>query len=351
MNQIEEEQIYHLAQVSVRQSSKKRLLMKGVLPAAAVTSTISSSKSTLCAFPKSQEIVETKNQSSSASARRERTLFNDITIFGDDSQAQALEELVENIGVLWTDQRKFAIPPNNQDMTIPLVEDWETRYKLGQARVYPVGEKYREIIDKTFDELHSQGRLRWTDKAAPFSFPCFVVWKRLADGTKKGRVVIDIRALNHIVMPDVYPVPTQADILSALSGCHFISTIDCASFFYQWRVALVLQHRLTVASHRDQETFIVAVMGYRNSPAYVQRIMDTLLRKHRKFARTYIDDIVIFSKTFEEHIHHLQVVFSKLLEHNIHLSPRKWFLAYPSVDLLGQRVDALGLSSSVTDQQ
>lgn len=233
MNEIEEEQVYHLAQIPVGDLSMKRLIMKGVLAAAAFSSTTSSPRSVQREFHEYQRAFETKNLSPAASTRIEKTLFNNVTIYGNDLQAQALEKLVHNFRVLWTDQKKFAIPPNNEEMTIPLVKNWETRYKPGQARVYTVGGKDREVIDKTFDELHNQGRLRWTDRATPFSFPCFVVWKRLTDGTRKGRVVIDTRALNHIVMPDAYPIPTQADILSALSGCPFISTIDCASFFYQ----------------------------------------------------------------------------------------------------------------------
>ncbi|KAI1005666.1 hypothetical protein K3495_g2549 [Podosphaera aphanis] len=74
--------------------------------------------------------------------------------------------------------------------------------------------------------------------------------------------------------------------------------------------------------------------------------MDTILRPDRAYARAYIDDIVIFSRTFEEHESHLQQVFTNLEQHNIYLSPKKCFLSYPFVALLGQRVDALGLSSA-----
>ncbi|KAI1002601.1 hypothetical protein K3495_g5603 [Podosphaera aphanis] len=83
-------------------------------------------------------------------------------------------------------------------------------------------------------------------------------------------------------------------------------------------------------------------MGFRNSPAYVQRIIDTILRQER----AYIDDIVIFSRTFADHLRDLRSVFQKLTNHNIHLSPKKCFLNYPSVALLGQKVDALGLASA-----
>lgn len=86
-------------------------------------------------------------------------------------------------------------------------------------------------------------------------------------------------------------------------------------------------------------------MGFRNSPAYVQRMIDNILREQRKFARAYVDDIVIFSKTFEDHMRHLEEVFTQLEKFDIVLSPKKSFIGYPSIQLLGQKVDALGMAT------
>lgn len=107
-------------------------------------------------------------------------------------------------------------------MSLPLIQNWQDRYKPRQARVYTLGKQDREVIDKTFDKLHEQGRLRWTLEATPFSFPYFLVWRNKdldKNSERKGRVVIDIRALNHITMPDAYPIPAQVDILSNIAGC------------------------------------------------------------------------------------------------------------------------------------
>jgi len=87
-------------------------------------------------------------------------------------------------------------------------------------------------------------------------------------------------------------------------------------------------------------------MGYRNSPAYVQRMIDRILRPYRKFCRAYVDDIVIFSTSLSEHVEHLTLIFRALAEMNIHISAKKSFLGYPSAQLLGQYVDALGLATA-----
>ena len=101
-----------------------------------------------------------------------------------------------------------------------------------------------------------------------------------------------------------------------------------------------------MVSHRGQESFNVAVMGYKNSPAYVQRQIDRLLREFREFAEAYVDDVVVHSKTLREHVGHLRTIFALFKRHNISINPKKAFIGYPSVTLLGQRVDSLGLATS-----
>ncbi|SLM41024.1 probable transposable element [Lasallia pustulata] len=208
----------------------------------------------------------------------ESKLSNRATGYGDQSTIKAFNKVVDSYPDLWIDHGNTAKVPQAEWMEIPLVENWMELYKPGQARVYPVGQKDREVIDEAFNKLHEQGRIELTTESTPFTYPCFVVWKNLADGRRKGRVVVDIRALNKITLPDAYPVPSQSDILSAVSGASHITTVDCCSFFYHWLVKPEHRHRLTVSSHRGQETFKVAVMGYQNSPAYVQRMIDGILR-------------------------------------------------------------------------
>lgn len=86
-------------------------------------------------------------------------------------------------------------------------------------------------------------------------------------------------------------------------------------------------------------------MGYRNIPAYVQRQMDTLLRPHLHFTRAYVDDVVVFSKSLEDHLRHLDMIFSLFNCLQITLSPTKSFLGFPSTKFLGQHVDRFGLST------
>ena len=151
---------------------------------------------------------------------------------------------------------------------------------------------------------------------------------------------------NSITQSDAYLILIQADIVFAVWNCPYISVINCTSFFYQWRVHPAHRHWLTVVSHWGQEYFNVAVIGYKNSVAYIQRQIDRLLWPNKKFAHAYIDDIIIFSQTLTEHIQHLKFIFSMLKKNNILVKPTKAFFAYPTIQLLGQKVTSLGLLTS-----
>ena len=162
------------------------------------------------------------------------------------SGAESLAAIVEEFPALWTDAG-FAELPEDNWMRIPLKSDWEDCV-FGKAKVYPLGARDRELVDQTFDELHEQGRMSWTKTSTPFSHPAFCVWKKDAAGESKGRVVVDIRGLNAITIPDAYPLPLKSDIIALLQGCPYISLIDASAFFYQWRVHADDRHKFTVVT-------------------------------------------------------------------------------------------------------
>jgi len=273
-----------------------------------------------------------------------------ITVYGDEEAQTRISALIDRYPQLFVDKGTTVDVPEAQHMPVLLRHDWQDR--LPPPKAYPVGLRDREVIDKAFDPLQAAGKLEYTELPTPFAFPVFVVWKDVPDPERPGetirkpRAVVDIRGLNRISVPDSYQIPLQEDIFAELRGARYISTMDAVSFFYQWLLAKNDKHKMTINTHRGQETFNVAVMGYCNSVQYVQRQLDGILRSCRTFARAYIDDIVVWSKTLEEHEECLQRVWSLLDARRVSLSPKKTFLAFPSTTLLGQRVSGLGLAAA-----
>jgi len=86
-------------------------------------------------------------------------------------------------------------------------------------------------------------------------------------------------------------------------------------------------------------------MGYCNSPGHMQRYMDKILEPHKEYAKCYIDDVVVFSKNYEDHLRHLQRVLNCLAAAGMTLSPEKCYVGFHSVQLLGRMVDRYGLST------
>ena len=105
------------------------------------------------------------------------------------------------------------------------------------------------------------------------------------------------------------------------------------------------RHKFTVISHREQETFNVAVMKYKNSSVYIQRQIDRILKSF-DFARVYVNNIVVFFKSLNEHIKYLQLIFQNLRTNNISKNFKKAFLNYSCVTIFEQRVTSLKLSTN-----
>lgn len=161
---------------------------------------------------------------------------------------------------------------------------------------------------------------------------------------QKSQAVVDIRGPNKIAERDAYLLLLQGDIISAVWGYHYIIVVDSTDSLYQWLVTHKDRHKFTVLTYRGSKYFKVTVMGFKNSPPFMQRKMDSLLCEFRTFCHTYVDDTVIFSATLENHLRHLHAVFGRFQQLGITLKPTKAFIDFPSVILLGRQVDGMGLS-------
>ena len=271
-------------------------------------------------------------------------LFNEVIIYNSSqSTVKVFFKLVQNYFILWNNH-DFANLSEKNWMRIFLKTNWKFKIKE-KIKMYSVEIKNKEIIDKTFNKLHDEKKLSWITDFTSFSFSCFVVWKNSFD-QKKKRVVVNIRSLNTVTLSDVYFISLQIDIIQVVSECQFISIIDCAEFFYQWRIHSADRHKLIVVSHREQEIFNVIVMRFRNSFFYVQRQINRVLRLYKNFSRTYIDDIMIFFKIEQKHIDHLQKIFNVLTDNNIIVNSLKTYIEFFSIILLSQRVTSLNLSTN-----
>jgi hypothetical protein len=123
----------------------------------------------------------------------------------------------------------------------------------------------------------------------------------------------------------------------------FIALLDQIKSYYQRMVHPKSRQYTTVVTHRGQEEFGVVLMGYKGSPAHQQRYMDEFLAEFIEWACCYIDDIIVASRTFEDHLSQLEALFTKMENANLALNPRKCSIGFKKIQLLGHIVDQFGI--------
>ena len=268
-------------------------------------------------------------------------LDNDVIIHQFSKKVvQIFTKLISKYFDLWKDI-DFAKLSSENWMRISLKSNWEQRIS-DKTKIYSLVKNHKEFVDEIFDKLHESDRLSWIDESTSFSYSVFCVWKKVNE-KKKDRSIVDIRDLNAIIQSDVYFLFLQFDIISIVFDCQYIIVLNCFVFFYQWKIHSNDRHKLIVVTHREQKSFNVIVMNYKNSSAYVQRQINRLLRSYRLFAKAYVNDIVIHSSILQEHFAHLKLIFDMLNDNNIFIKSKKAFINYLIVHLLNQKVDFLEL--------
>jgi len=145
---------------------------------------------------------------------------------------------------------------------------------------------------------------------------------------------------------DTYPLTRQTDILKVLTGSQWLSTFDALSGFQQLEIKEEHRPISSFRCHRGLLHYKRLPFGLRNGPLVFQRVMNKVLAPMLwLFVLVYIDDIVVYSKTFEDHLSHLDRVLASIAKANITLSPPKCHVGYQSLILLGQKVSRLGIST------
>ena len=178
---------------------------------------------------------------------------------------------------------------------------------------------------------------------SPWTSPVVLVPKR--DGST--RFCIDYRKLNEVTIPDKHPLPNPEDTLGALGGSKWFSTVDLKSGFHQILIK-ESDRPLTAFSIPGSGLwqFRVLPFGLINSGSVFERLMERVFdRLTFKFLLIYLDDIIIYSKTFEAHLEHLREVLQRLKMANLKLNCKKCSLFCQIVSFLGHQVSQQGIET------
>ena len=176
---------------------------------------------------------------------------------------------------------------------------------------------------------------------SPWASPVVMVRKK--DGSL--RFCVDFRQLNAATVKDAHPFPRIDDLLDALHGAKWFSTLDLKSGY--WQVPIAEQDKEKTAfrtSSGQLFEFNQVPFGLCNAPATFSRLMDRVLAGlHWETCLFYLDDIIVFSSTWEEHLARLREVFERLRHAKLKLGASKCTFAAKEVSYLGHRVTEEGL--------
>ncbi len=140
-----------------------------------------------------------------------------------------------------------------------------------------------------------------------------IVLVRKKDGTM--RFCVDYRRLNAVSEADAYPMPRVDELIDRLGPAKYISTLDLTRGYWQVPVDPESRSMTAFTTPFGLHQFRVMPFGLHGAPATFQRLMDKVLAGLEEYAAAYIDDVAIYSDTWEEHLVHLREVFQRIHVH------------------------------------
>ena len=207
-----------------------------------------------------------------------------------------------------------------------------------KQRYYPVSEKLEKVMHDELEKLREAGIVE--KSRSPWNSPVVMIKKP----NNSYRMCIDLKAVNAISEKDAYPTPYMDVILNKLKRAKFITTIDLKSAYHQ--ISLKLESRPITAftiPGKGHWQFTRLPMGLSGAGASFQRLLEEIIGDLEPYAYNYLDDIVLATETFEEHIQMLRKLILKIKDSGLTINREKSKFCCNEVKFLGFIVNEHGL--------
>ncbi|UYV84803.1 K02A2.6-like, partial [Cordylochernes scorpioides] len=251
----------------------------------------------------------------------------------DESQKEKLRNLLKNYMDIFEFSKRKQFKDVNVKHRINTGDHLPTK-----QRPYRVAPRERQIIQ---DEVNKMEKLDIIQPSeSPWASPVVLIRKK--DGS--WRFCVDYRRLNKIIKKDVYPLPRIDDTLDCLRGARFYSSMDLQSGYWQIDVEESDREKTAFITPDGLYEFKVMAFGLCNAPATFERMIDNLLKGLKwTICLCYLDDIIVFSDGFEEHLRHLQLVLNCLKKAGLCLNSKKCKFGAKTITVLGHEVSENGI--------
>ena len=200
--------------------------------------------------------------------------------------------------------------------------------------------KKKEVAEREIESMLRQGVI--IPSTSPWSSPVCMVTKK--DGTI--RFCIDYRKLNGLTKKNSYPLPRIDETLDSLGGNKWFCTLDLQSGYWQVGMKPEDMEKTAFSSHLGLFQYNVMPFGLCNAPATFEAMMETLLSDLLwKKCLVYLDDVVVFGKTFAECLSNLEEVIKRILDNGLKLKPKKCNLFKNTITYLGRIISPEGVKA------
>jgi hypothetical protein len=258
--------------------------------------------------------------------------FSSIETIDDETQAK-LRRLLINNSHIFSDRPFGSEATGLMEHTIELTDPTVKPIKHYGYRVAPtVAAELQENVQL----MKNLGVIE--ESQSPWASPVLLVPKK--DGTR--RFCTDFRGLNAVTKSDVFPLPRIDNIMDKLGNCQYFTSIDLKHAF--WQIPMK-------ESDKEKTSFICGnrlwqyrrmAFGLKNSPATFQRCISMAIGEN-EFSLAYLDDIIIFSRTVEDHLIHIESILTSLSKHNLNAKMSKCEFFKKSLTFLGHIVSRDGI--------
>ena len=242
---------------------------------------------------------------------------------------KSLAKLINEFETLFAQSPTDVGKINVESHRIHLTDDVPVALRPYRQSSQAIAETARQV-----KELLNAGLIRVS--VSPYAAPTTLADK--ADCTK--RLCCDYRGLNGKTIADKQPMPYIPDVIDKLQGCRFFTKLDMASGYWQVPIHPEDIHKTAFVTQNGHYEWLVLPFGLNNAPAtfhrIVQRILGNLLN-HGVYS--YLDDVILYAKTQEEHDTLLREVFTRLKDHNVKLKRTKCMFSQPNVEFLGHIIN------------
>ena len=211
------------------------------------------------------------------------------------------------------------------------------------SKIYRFPKIHEQEVEKQVADMLDQGIIKHSN--SPYNSPIWIVPKKLDQSdVKKWRIVVDYRKLNEISIDDKFPIPNIDSLFEKLGRAQYFTTLDLANGFHQILVDEKDQAKTAFSTPQGHYEYIRMPFGLKNAPATFQRMINHVLREFINIdCVVYIDDILIFSTSLQEHINSISKIFQKLREFNLKIQLDKCSFFSKESEFLGHLLTCDGI--------